>query len=280
MNANGIKSPYTDLCVSLYGLKLSLPGVVAPNDCGTEYSDAAVLYPARISEEQFSELQDAHYRASVLNPIAYAQDCKDVEKTVVFESFEAVFPLDKARQTPWVYESCLDDDYWNPRILMLQTAYRCRSIFTVSVVPTNPDIRQTLYQKHILQPAPAWFDPNLSYVPEFIVRVIYDNHSETVTESKNESKKLTGFLKPFDTYNCSVYTPDPIFNTIQAVVLESCNDLPACVKSITALSAVLLYFLADQESQSIGITCLLSGRPFALLFTKPSISSDGRQKTS
>jgi hypothetical protein len=142
-------------------------------------------------------------------------------------------------------------------------------------VPTNPETRQTLYQKHILQPAPQWFNSRALLGPDFIVHVSPSRNSTTRADDEGKANKITGFLKPFATYHCPDYSPDPIFDRIQAAMLHSFADVSKLAAQVMStpedaatLAKILGCFVVDEEALGLGMICRIGDKAHALLFRK------------
>ena len=113
------------------------------------------------------------------------------------------------RDSPQFYERIS----WTDRILMLQAAYEINTLFSISIIPSLPNMLQTL---HFMK---------------FPGRDDLTQDLATVTECRTPAmismgKKVTGFLKPWKKYSSATFTPDLAIERCKRIHLTSIRDIP------------------------------------------------------
>ena len=204
---------------------------------------------------------------STLNHLVYAiNKIKDgIETSEVKMHFYECFPRDYRlpQNLPFIYErdSIENREPWQEaRIAILEIAYRAKNLFSVSFLPEDPLVKQTLYMRK-------------GYVAgSFIMKGYRDGGVEEGTQmtsfnskssSSNASEKdaenckfLTGMLKPYPTFSSSLCRCDERLEDISNIWAVSSNyDLPLPIENLEAgnlkksLTKMTQLFVKDRASR-------------------------------
>ena len=186
----------------------------------------------------------------------------------VYYTEHQIFPSTRApREKPTVlYERDLVDELlpWMPvRSYLLEQAYRIDALLSVSLVPKEPQIRQTWYQSHVVKPIPPGTTP-----PDFTPVELYTATPKTIT-----TEYMCGFVPPFSTYSSSLCSQDPRFDAIDSIFLTRCDIryylAPIPDESLRDKLSLLLHtFLEDAGAKSIALRFHCQGRAYLKRFHK------------
>jgi len=180
----------------------------------------------------------------------------------VYETTYEILPCDEAPQScPGMYERnpvhAAERDKWQPRINMFETAYQTEQIFAISIVPKNPSMRQTWYQKRILKTTPDYF-----FHGSTSTKI---KHSECFTRVQTDEQmpiKQPGFIEPFSAFSSAKFGADPTFSNserVRQVWLQTRLDVENALVEVgelplkTQLTTILTHFLIDTEAKSVGL---------------------------
>ncbi|MBS0628751.1 MAG: hypothetical protein JSS30_00830 [Verrucomicrobia bacterium] len=194
---------------------------------------------------------------------------KALDQTFVREEVLLISPSSNApRET--LPEMRLRDQMWQGekwlhRKKMFEIANRTDQIFTISVVPKDPELFQYWYQRRV----------NVRL--DFPIEVPCNNYCSKATDKKEQKgvqpTRQMGFLKPFESYTSLDYGVDSKINFEEDWIqypaeieekLENIDD-PSLKRN---LAAILRHFWFDEEAQSVGIVCHIGQQALAKVFHK------------
>jgi hypothetical protein len=150
---------------------------------------------------------------------------------------------------------------WRFRISMFFTAFKCKTLFAISIVPKNPTVMQTWYLKKACLHDPL-YDICVSSVSATHGEEIHDG--TTVRNAQAEDFK-GGFIKPFQAYYTNNYRPTvDLTNLPQLVQVEPIfdnQDLTGIVatypvSSQNSIHSILSDFIQDTEATHLGLLTL------------------------
>ena len=189
------------------------------------------------------------------------------------------------------FDDAIEKLGWQPRIAMIEEAFTSHSIFSLSIVPTDPTIAQTWYDKKSVCPA----EP-ISPVDEKLLKELFGElpvetdpsiaskwKMREVTSSKKASQihpspTLTGFFSPFSTFSSELaapqYDPQHLPDSVITAHAFSEEEVEAAIKTFescalkTKIKNIVDSFAEDIHSQGIGLLVLQYPTVKVLYLTK------------
>lgn len=159
------------------------------------------------------------------------------------------------------------EETWNARVLFFHQIFLSKSIFSVSIIPFDPHVRQTIFYKkgytnHILT----------SYDKE---RIINDTESLTVNlpAISGVTAILKGFFKPYPDFDSALAVPEFDPKSFPAINVWNKENIENPFEGINndairqQVIAVVNTFENDIHAQGIGMT-ILTTPPKVLFFKK------------
>jgi hypothetical protein len=182
---------------------------------------------------------------------------------------------------------------WLPRIEMIQQMVAELGIFSLSIIPMDPDVKQTWFCKKVLrreQPVRittemlAHFNMKLEDIPEVPSYPDYQS-SSTNTEESNESmdlynppQTLKGFFAPFSGFSSklarSEFDPEVLPPEVKQVNVLKKGEVDRAIEMIRdhslrqSILRIVASFCEDFHAKSIGLLVLQAPRPEQFFFTK------------
>ncbi len=207
-----------------------------------------------------------------------AENCLSQRVKYIYERDEKLFENDAER------------DEWQPRIDIIEQAFACRAVFSISIVPFNSDILQTWYDKKSLSQT-AIIEANeqkitkiLHYMPdtdkEFISETWKYNEKSSNVKAKleNPPEIFTGFCMPFPTFSSDLaaaqWDPENLPVTVKKTYVFSENELNSSLSDIgnvdlqDRIKNIIFSFIDDIHAKGMGLVILQAPLGKKLYFTK------------
>lgn len=167
---------------------------------------------------------------------------------------------------------------WRFRISMFFTAFKCKTLFAISIVPKNPSVMQTWYLKK-----PCLHDPLYDMCKSGVsIKNGEEIHDGTTQRNAQAKDFKGGFIKPFQAYYTNNYRPtvdltnlpqfvqvEPIFDNQDLTNIVATYPIP----SQNSIHSILSDFIQDTEATHLGLLMLnpQQQRAEQRVFTKPNI---------
>lgn len=175
----------------------------------------------------------------------------------------AEIPFIYERDTKVISESERESGVWNPRIIALKEVYAEKDIYSISFVPHDETVSQTLYYKKRL-----YQEPMLQYTEAHGDYSGYEKgYYKTSYERGQEGTEiLIGFVKPYNTFKSpykSEIDPENCPNNVEQKTIETVQDVELALTSFSSptlrkrMETILFAFLCDGPAKGLGITYLV-----------------------
>jgi len=263
---------------TLYGCYYYRPSQIVKADCGSTMREMSTLSNGYQNDHIPLKLNNRDVNISLPNLNAFqAHNIKDRHITSCHlvkyqcklqhapDKATFIFERDKKNWTEKEFEQGI----WDPRIQLMDAAYKCSHIFAVSIVPKDSSIEQTWYLKKALI-----HNAYADYCKSCSSETFGDQTSDS---TNNEIPKLSdfqgGFIKPFTSYHSTSYRPtidlDHLPPTVKPEVLINQYDVKDIVNNHypeqvqSEISEILNCFLEDQHAEAIGLLSFDPHNPHA-----------------
>jgi hypothetical protein len=181
-------------------------------------------------------------------------------------------------------------EQWLPRINIIDFAQTTNLIFTLSIIPYNPDTEQTWYYKRCFYSVKAIPENTVklkkifggfvpSRIPTTSSGIKHDTIHEKITANdKNPEEICTGFFKPFPTFYskkkgvqfdpimlpksiivCNVFKEEELIYSLNKIINADLKEI---------VQKIILLFINDTHAKGLGLTILQSSPEKQLYFTK------------
>lgn len=188
------------------------------------------------------------------------------ESTFIFERNEKVYLSEEEKRA------------WQPRIDILEKAFSIKEIFSISIIPVNPTIAQTWYDRKSVYQINYHNEPRLMDLYSDQTNAWRKVDSTSFHPASNPpAPVISGFFTPFPTFSSDLatpqYDPDRLPDTVvQGRVFCDLNlnkalsmiENPTLIEKI---ESVVELFKVDFEAKGVGLV-ILETRAKVLYLTK------------
>jgi hypothetical protein len=177
------------------------------------------------------------------------------------------------------FENDNSRDEWKPRIKIIEESYACPEILSISIVPFNPNTRQTLfdtkYVSHleIIEKNSKKIKELLNYMPD-VDQLFEDQHREFRSITSNKKKdpnkfpesNLVGFFLPYCNFSSNIafaqFDPENLPSSANKAFVFSEKEVEKNISEIKSfdlknrIRSIVSLFIDDSHAKSLSLIIL------------------------
>jgi len=177
---------------------------------------------------------------------------------------------------------------WLPRVQVIELAHTMRDIFALSIVPFDPDVKQTWYYKKSIsileytQETKEEIGRKYHFWPGLPEASSEDWHQDKIsckiTGQEVPSEVYTGFFKPFETFSCEKAGPQFDPEKLPDSLAKACAfyeyEVDSALSEINntelqeTVRKIVSFFIDDEHAKGLGLTLLQAPLGKTFYFTK------------